>query len=218
MSIASAPRSARTWQSTTSDVASTTIASDTLPSLTDDSMNVQDIHHRSKAAASSSFGSPANAHFKFNFLSAGSVMANNKEHGRHSRRNNIMDATRTFSDAEQDPLLKNQEGKSILNQWEDPEARISSGLGYGNKHLNHFRYLSKARAPRPASPWNSKPQRFPTAGGTTLLPTIDTSRLTDQQWEQYRAPYKSMIAGGLGYGPKHKVFYILTHILPTVHI
>lgn len=204
--LASARGTATAAMADTTLAATARDASSSLPAITDRSMNVQDIHHRSKAAASSSFGSEANKHFKFNFLSAGSVNPANKQTGvRHSRRNNIMDATRTFEHADGDPLLSHQEGKTVLNQWTDPETRISSGLGYGNKHLNHFRYLSKARPPRAAEPWNARPQRFPTAAVTPLLPVLDTTQLSDQQWEQFRAPYKSVIASGLGYGPKHKV-------------
>lgn len=110
---------------------------------------------QSKSSASTSFGSQANQHFKYNFLSAGSVQANRRDL-RVNRRPGIMDATRTFDSSDTKDSTQSKQ-KHIFDAIQESDRRIAAGLGYGSKHGHHYRYLSRSRSslshPPPSSPF-----------------------------------------------------------------
>lgn len=59
-------------------------------------------------------------------------------------------------------------------------------------------------APRQPEPFNARPARFPTAPPSHPPLRVDSSTLNDQEWDQYRKPYRTAIAAAQGYGVRHR--------------
>jgi hypothetical protein len=168
--------------------------------------------------------SSASHHFKYNFLSAGtsSLAERAVSSLRVNRRPGIMDATRSFEDAESaerqaflataDPqqVQEEKQRKALEAAQRD---RAASGLGYGTAHAQHFTYLSKALPARATSEsfFSERPEVFPTVA-LPALPArpnhgLDLDRLPFHEQDAYQKPFKTRIASASGFGPKRQTYF-----------
>lgn len=121
-----------------------------------------------------------------------------------NRRQGIMDATRTFEATDDASTTKKQQ--HIYDAIQESDRRLASGIGYGTKHPHHYRYFSRSMPPRPASPFDSHPQQFPTAAPLPPHRPLhhQVGEVAGKVSIGEREPYRSMVAPGIGYGPKHR--------------
>lgn len=132
--------------------------------------------------SSSKYGSPATAHWKYNFLSAGrsTIRSSNFE-----SRPSVFNATTTTSrsDNRADDMVLTTQKKL----WEEEQRRAAAGLGYGAKHPSHYTYSSP----------HAKQKRL----------SDDMSQYTHVDDNQVARTYRNHVANAIGYGRHGKYHF-----------
>lgn len=183
---------------------------------------------KSKSAGSSSFGASAFSHYKYNFLSAGGIQQQNKQ----VRGNNRVNETRTSHETNTNTNTNSTSASSTFttsittNNGADIKA---AGLGFGNKHNDHFLYLSQSalrdRSTTHGLSADLHPQQYPTArpysSSYSSSSSIDQQSLEtrpgtsatgsgamgeEEKEAEAQKYYRRSIAGSIGFGRKHKYY------------
>jgi hypothetical protein len=175
----------------------------------ENTLNDYEIAIPTAAKQQNTFGAAANKNFKYGFLSAGQPIRSEftdpaLEQLRVNRRNNIMDATRTFEQKK----AKGGSATLTLEQLEAAEAdrRLAAGMGFGDKDSRCHAYYSQSKEAKPILAPDAHPQLFPTS--TLQFPERSPlSKMTPEQTEHAEEQFHHDIASGIGFGPKHTKFH-----------